>query len=47
MRKFREALRLHNEAGMSARQICFNVGASVGTVQSWLAKVRQARLEWP
>ncbi len=47
MRNFREALRLHNEAGMSARQICVNVGASVGTVQSWLAKVRQARLEWP
>lgn len=32
---------------MSARQVCVNVGASVGTVQSWLAKVRQARLEWP
>ena len=43
MRKIREALRLHNEAGMSVRQIC----VSVGTVQSWLAKARQARLEWP
>ena len=47
MRKIREALRLHNEAGMSVRQICVSVGASAGTVQGWLAKVRQARLEWP
>ena len=47
MRKIREALRLHNEAGMSVRQICVSMGASVGTVQGWLAKVPQARLEWP
>ncbi len=47
MRKIKEALRLHNEVGMSVRQICVSVGASAGTVQGWLAKVRQARLEWP
>ena len=47
MQKIKEALRLHSEAGMSVRQICVSLGASVGTVQSWLAKACQVRLEWP
>ena len=38
MQKIREALRLHSEADMAVRQICVSVGASVGTVQSWLSK---------
>ena len=47
MQKIREALRLHSEADMAVRQICVSVGASVGTVQSWLSKTRQAHLGWP
>ena len=46
MQKIREALRLHSEADMAVRQICVSVGASVGTVQSWLSKTRQAHLGW-
>ena len=46
MQKIREALRLHSEADMTVRQICVSVGASVGTVQSWLSKTRQAHLGW-
>ena len=45
-KKIREALRLHSEADMAVRQICVIVGASVGTVQSWLSKTRQAQLGW-
>ena len=41
-KKIREALRLHSEADMAVRQVC----ASVGTVQSWLSKTRQAHLGW-
>ena len=47
MRKIRQVLRLHNEEGMSVREISASVRSGVGTVQSWLAKVREARLEWP
>ena len=34
------------EADMAVRQICVSVGASMGTVQSWLSKTRQAHLGW-
>ena len=47
MRKIRQVLRPHNEEGMSVRENSASVCSSVGTVQSWLAKVREARLEWP
>jgi transposase len=47
MRKIKEALRLHFEAGMSERQIAAACGVGKGTVRRYLKRARAAQLPWP
>src|SRR4051794_11426411 len=47
MRKIKEALRLHFEAGMSERQIAGACGVGKGTVRRYLKRARAAQLPWP
>lgn len=47
MEKAREILRLHNEAGMSQREIAAATGCSVGAVNNVITKVREAGVGYP
>ncbi|MEN6360314.1 MAG: IS21 family transposase [Smithella sp.] len=47
MDKAKEILRLHNNVGLSQRDIAKSVGCSLGTVSSVLLKAREAGIEYP
>jgi transposase len=47
MRKIREILRLHYEAGLSARQIAPSIGVARSTVAECLRRAEQAAVTWP
>ena len=47
MRKVREILRLHLEAGLSARQIARSCNIGRSTVGDYLERAREAGLRWP
>ena len=47
MRKIKEVLRLHQEIGLSERQIAKSCGISRSTVKDYLNRVQRAGLSWP
>ena len=47
MRKIRQVLRLHHEAGMSRRAIATSLGVSRDAVTDYLTRAAAARLGWP
>lgn len=47
MRKIREVLRLHHEAGLSNRQVARAVGLGVASVSRYLQEAARAGLGWP
>ena len=47
MRKIKEVLRLHQEIGLSERQIAKSCGISRSTVKEYLHRVQRAGLSWP
>ena len=47
MRKIKEVLRLHQEIGLSERQIAKSCGISRSTVKEYLHRAQRAGLSWP
>ena len=47
MRKIKDILRLHHEAGLSNRAIAQTLGIGYGTVVDYLKRARQASISWP
>ncbi len=47
MRKLKELLRLHFEAGMSDRAVARSLNLARSTVQDYLARFKAAKLTWP
>lgn len=47
MRKIKEVLRLHHEAGLSRRGIAQALNVSYGSVVNYLNRAQQATLSWP
>jgi transposase len=47
MRKIKEVLRLHQEIGLSERQIAKSCGISRSTVKDYLHRAQRAGLSWP
>jgi transposase len=47
MRKIKEVLRLHYEAGLSRRGIAQALNVSYGSVVNYLNRAKQAKLPWP
>ena len=47
MRKIKEVLRLHNDVGLSARQIAKSCAIARSTVEEYLHRAQRAGLTWP
>ncbi|MEH6584831.1 MAG: sigma factor-like helix-turn-helix DNA-binding protein [Halioglobus sp.] len=47
MRKIKDVLRLHHDAGLSRRGIAQALNVSYGSVVNYLNRARQAGLTWP
>ena len=47
MRKIREALRLHHDAGLGVRAVSRSLKASPSTVREYLVRAKLQGLSWP